>query len=191
MHAVHHTDSFIVKSAPAGEANRRLWLFTREFGLVVAAVQGVRKPGAKLAMQTSEYSLISADLVRGRDVWRLTSVQEIENPFIGRDPNGLGRAFVRTLSVVERFCQGEEAHPELFDHLKECLEIVRNHELDARSFDTLSVWKVMVLLGYSAVSEEDRALFSLPLGEAAQLLTEESRKRLVKEINETIAQTHL
>lgn len=191
MHTIHHTDAFIVKSQPAGEANRRLWLFTKELGLVIAAVQGVRKQGAKLAMHTSDYSLISADLVRGKEVWRLTTAQEIENPFIGKDPNGLGRAFIRTLSVVDRFCQGEEAHPELFDHLQECLAVIATHSIDPKAFDTLSVWKVMVLLGYSAVAEEDRALFSLPLPDAAQLLTEAVRKRLIKEVNETITQTHL
>ena len=107
MHIVHHTDSFILKVQSAGEANSRVWLFTKDFGLVVAMVQGVRKQGAKLQMHLSEYSFIGADLVRGRDVWRLVSVSGEGNPFIDKNLNGLGRAFVRTLSAVERFCHGE------------------------------------------------------------------------------------
>ena len=123
MHTVHHTDAFILKIEPSGEANVRVWLFTKSFGLVVATVQGVRKQGAKLQMHLSPYSLIHTDLVRGKDVWRLVSIKEITNPFIGKDPNGLGRAYVRTLSVVERFCHGEEAHLALFNHLLEALAL--------------------------------------------------------------------
>lgn len=191
MHTIHHTDAFIVKQQPSGEANSRVWLFTELFGLVVASVQGVRKAGAKLAMHTTEYGLASVDLVRGKEVWRLISAKEIEHPFMGKDTRGLGRAYVRVLGIVERFCQGEEPHPELFSHLKECLSLLSIQILDARLFDTISLWKVMVLLGYIAVSKEDEQFFTLPLQEAVTRLDEVAAKRLIAQTNDAITQTHL
>ncbi len=191
MHSIHHTEAFVVKSEPHGEANRRLWLFTDAFGLVVATVQGVRKPGAKLAMHTSDYSFISADLVKGKEVWWLTSASGITNPFIGRGTDERGRAFVRMLSVVDRFCQGEEAHSELFAHLCEGLHTLTAEELNARSFDTLCVWKAMVLLGYGTVSESQRRLFELPLLEAALRLDERERKVLIQETTAVIKESQL
>jgi recombinational DNA repair protein (RecF pathway) len=191
VHAIHHTDAFIVKQQPSGEANSRVWLFTELFGLVVASVQGVRKAGAKLAMHTTEYGFVSVDLVRGKEVWRLISAREIEHPFMGKDTTALGRAYVRVLGVVERFCQGEEPHPELFSHLKECLSAFRVQTLDVRLLDTIALWKVMVLLGYIAVSKEDEHFFSLPLLEAVSRLDEATAKRLIAQTNDAITQTHL
>ncbi len=191
MHAVHHTDAFILKSAPSGEANRRVWLFTREFGHIVAVVQGVRKQGAKLQMQLSDYSLCSVDLVKGRDVWRLVSASEMQNPFIGRNANGLGRAFVRTLSAVERFCHGEEANEALFLHLLECMNVLFETGLDAKSFDTVSLWKTLATLGYIAVEEVDETLFRRSFIDAVRTIDSTTRSRLIKAINETITETHL
>jgi len=191
MHTVHHTDAFIVKSQPAGEANRRIWLFTRDFGLVVAMVQGVRKQGAKLQMQLSDYSLASVDLVKGKEVWRLVSASLESAPLMQEPRAPFARGFVRTLSAVERFCQGEDPHPELFDHLRECLEALNRGEGEAGAYDSLSLWKVMVLLGYVAVLEEDEALYRAPLADAVRAIDAATKRRIVQEVNETIKQTHL
>lgn len=191
MHTVHHTDAFILKHQPLGEANARVWLFTRELGLVVATVQGVRKQGAKLQMQLSDYALVSADLVRGKDVWRLVSATEISNPFLGKRRNGLGRAYVRTLGAVERFCHGEEANAVLFEHLLACLEGIDHKELDERSFDTLSVWKVMAMLGYIDIEEADKRFFTDPFVDGVRVMDGASCARLIRETNDTIKETHL
>jgi len=191
MHTVHHTDSFILKSTPSGEASRRVWLFTREFGLVVASVQGVRKQGAKLQMQLAEYSFVATDLVRGKDVWRLVTVSEIVAPLLSGKKTALARGYVRTLAAVERFCHGEEINPQLFEHLLECIGTLSGADLDAKSFDTVSLWKVLAALGYISVEEEDRHLYTMPFEEAVRSINIETRSRLIKEINETIKQTHL
>jgi len=75
MHAIHHTEAIVVRSEPSGEANKRIWLFTKEFGLVIAMVQGVRKPEAKLQSHITDYSVIHADLIRGKSTWRLISAK--------------------------------------------------------------------------------------------------------------------
>lgn len=192
MHAIHHTDAFVVKSAPNGEANLRLWLFTESFGLVVATVQGVRKAGAKLAMHTTDYSLIAADLVRGKEVWRLTSAREEYNPFIGKPSDERGRAFVRTLGIIDRFCQGEEAHDALFAHLREAVQTLSlSEEIDVRSFDTILLWKAMVLLGYGTVSPAQQQLFTLPLAEAVRYIDDATRTALIRETNVVIKESHL
>lgn len=198
MHTIHHTDAFILKVVPSGEANARAWLFTRSLGLVVATVQGVRKSGSKLSMQLSEYSFATVDLVRGKDVWRLVSITHTSNPFLIKAESSryvLGRSFVRTLAAVERFCQGEEAHEELFDHLVSCFEVIQTtpaeQPLDPKSFDALSLWKVLVLLGYGAVPDPYQEFFSFPLSTATRTLTPDTRTQLIREVNTIIKETQL
>lgn len=55
MHPIHHTEAIIIRSEPANEANKRIWLLTREFGLLIVMVQGVRKSTAKLQSQLTDY----------------------------------------------------------------------------------------------------------------------------------------
>jgi recombinational DNA repair protein (RecF pathway) len=191
MHAVHHTEAFILRVRPAGEANIRVWLFTRDFGLVIAVVQGVRKQGAKLQMQLSEYSYISVDLVRGRDVWRLVSAVQIEAPLLLQKKIKRGRIVVRTLTAVERFCHGEEVNLPLFEHLQSLFACFDDKDVDASSLDTVSLWRVMVHLGYSSAGDDDGNFLDMPLSDAARILTPSKRKSFIKNVGETIAQTHL
>jgi recombinational DNA repair protein (RecF pathway) len=160
--------------------------------LVVAAVQGVRKSGSKLAMQLSEYAYVSVDLVRGKEVWRLVTIVQIENPFLEngtKTPLELGRSYVRTLNAVERFCQGEEEHEELFKHLVSCLHAVHASGIDPKSFDTLSLWKVLVLLGYGHTTHE--TLLANDFIETVRTISADQRTQLVKEVNTVIKETQL
>jgi len=191
MHTVHHTEAFVLKVEPAGEANRRVWLYTKEFGLVVAAVQGVRKQGAKLQMNLREYTKVQADLVKGKDIWRLISVQIMLDPLQGRLKSKLARPFVRSLSVIERFCHGEDMNIGLFEHIKECMGCLDDDSLDPKSFDTVSVWKIFAHLGYVAIEESEKKLYELPLKDAVKDIEPNMRGEWIKKINEIISSTHL
>ncbi len=191
MHTIHHTDAIIIRSEHSGEANKRIWLLTKEFGLLIVMVQGVRKPEAKLQSQLSDYSVISADILKGKSTWRLLSARTAATPVQGRERSPLARAYVRTLGLLERFLMGEGTHPELFDHVIALGEAVREGQAEARIFDALSLWKVLVLLGYSAVEEGDSELFELPFAEAIALVDDARLKRIIKSATDAISSSHL
>jgi len=191
MHTIHHTEAVIVRSEPSGEANKRIWLFTQEFGLLIVMVQGVRKPEAKLQSQLSDYSVISADLIKGKSAWRLISATMVEVPLRAKERSSLARAYVRTITLLERFLIGEGSHDELFGHIIACGAIVQQGNGDARAFDALSLWKVLVLLGYIAVADADEPLFTLPLDQAMALLDESRIKKLIRSATDAISYSHL
>ncbi len=191
MHTIHHTEAIVLKSTSHGEANKRLWLFTREFGLVVAAMQGVRKPGAKLASHSSDYSIIRADLVKGREVWRLISAKVAHNPLEGRMRDPMARAYVRTLSAMSRFLVDEGVHEELYDHVLVCAAMLEEGVAEAKVFDALSLWRVLAHLGYIAVGEGDELLFTLPLREAYASVSAAQHARLMESVKSAIQQSHL
>lgn len=191
MHPIYHTEAIIVRSEPAGEANKRLWLFTKELGVVIAMVQGVRKPSAKLQNHVTDYSVIMADLIKGKSTWRLISAQVIDAPLQGRERTPLARAYARTIAFLERFLAGEGTHEELFDHILAVGEIVKKGEAKAHMFDALSLWKMLALLGYMAVETNDEPLFTLPLADAVAAMTEVKMKELVKSATNAITYSHL
>lgn len=204
MHAIHHTRAVILKSLPSKEGDKLIWLFTEEFGLVVAVATGIRKPGAKLASQLIDYSFVEADLVKGREVWRLVSAVPIMSPVSGRTTHPLARAYVRMLATLERFLVDEGVHTELFAHIYECAQLVNGERgasvdstprdpagLDSRQFDTLAIWRTLEMLGYIAVEDADVPLTTMSFGEALEHLDEERTRRMIVAVNATIKETHL
>jgi recombinational DNA repair protein (RecF pathway) len=190
MHTIYHTEAIIVRSESSGEASKRVWLFTKEFGLVIAMVQGVRKSTAKLQGHTSDYSVIMADLIKGRSTWKLISAQVIDAPLQSCERTPLARAYVRTVAFLERFLIGEGVHEELFTHVISAGQLVKEQSVEARMFDALSLWKMLVLLGYSA-TEEDEALVTVPLKEAVAAIDEIKMKELIKRATTAITYSHL
>jgi recombinational DNA repair protein (RecF pathway) len=200
MHTIYHTEAIIIRSEPAGEANKRVWLFTQELGLIIATVQGVRKPSAKLQSHITDYTLVSADLIKGKNNWRLISAAFMDSAIGGSTRAPLARAYVRTLNFLERFLIGEGTHPELFNHIVELAEIVKSNNGQARLngavgqarfLDALSLWKMLALLGYISVEPQDAPLFNLSLRDAAAQLTDAKVTSLVKSATESISHSHL
>jgi hypothetical protein len=86
---------------------------------------------------------------------------------------------------------GEAPHAELFAHLRECADCLVEGGYEVSAFDTLCIWRTLVLLGYIAVSDEDEPLFALPLGDAIRASDATVIKRLVREVQQAITETHL
>jgi DNA repair protein RecO len=190
MHPIHHTEAFVLKSLESGEANKRVWLFTKEYGLIVATVQGVRKSGAKLRSHITDYCYINADIVKGRDVWRLVSAQVIKNPFIADYDKLRARSYIRALSLVERFCIEEGPEPILFEHLISVMNTISLPSDNPSFFDTIVLWKILVMLGYLELTDDLKDLFDINLSEAVDL-PESVAKRLIKDVTDAINRTHL
>jgi len=191
MHQIHHTEAIVIRSEPSGEANKRVWLFTKEFGLVIAMVQGVRKPTAKLQSHITDYSVIHADLIRGKSMWRLISATVVAVPLKATERQPLARAYVRTLAFLERFLIGEGIHDELFDHIITVGTMVQAGGYDARIVDAVSLWKMLALLGYIDVEGNDEQLFTLPFDQAVSLADDATIKRLIKNATDAITSSHL
>lgn len=190
MHPIIHTPAFILKSLESGEANRRVWLFTKDYGLIVAAVQGVRKPAAKLRSHLLDYTLVNVDLVKGRDVWRLVSASVEMNPFVSSYDELSARTYIRALSLVERLCIEEGVQEELFEHLLATISFVGVAQADSKLFDAVVLWKILVLLGYIDVPEEQQSLFQITLSDIATISGTITRQ-LVIDVTNAIKRTHL
>ena len=191
MHTIHHTPAVILKSVHFGEANKRVWLLTKEFGLIVAAVQGVRKAGAKLQGHLVDYAFINADLVRGKEVWRLISCELLHNPLEGNPKLPLARSYVRTLTLLERFLLGEGDHVELYAHVTEISTLISRTDIDERLFDTLSLWRAIAILGYIAVEEGDEELLHAPFDEAIGMMDDAHIRSFITVVNASIKESQL
>lgn len=193
MHTIYHTEAFILKVVPTGEANARVWLLTRDMGLVVASVQGVRKARAKLSSALIEYAVVHADLVKGREVWRLISLQMRRQPIVEIADNAYARPFVRSLSFVERLVVGEGIpHEDLFAHLETLADFIQTaRDISPEIVDTLSLWKIATMLGYIAVEENQEKFIVLPFDTALSEMTDSDMKKMIRSVHDALITAHL
>lgn len=161
---IYTTKGLVLAERPVREADRIYSVLTRDFGLVQATALGVRKETSKLRGALEPFILSSISLVRGKEHWRVTSAESIQN--IPAFPT-----IARPLVLLEKLVQGEAPHPELFDTIEQAIQ---SREYSDEMFEIRLVSQVLFHLGY--LKEKDLTL---------------DKKTLIKAINEGIQASHL
>jgi len=163
-YTIHNTDGLIISQRPLREADRVYSILTRDLGLIRGTAIGVRKDASKLRGSLEPLTLSVISLVRGKEYWRITSAEVIDE--IDSVPEVL-----RPLILLEKLVQGESAHPELFDEVK---ELIMNRKQGDEMFETNLVANILFHLGY--LNKEDLSL---------------SKQELIKAINHGLDASHL
>ena len=193
MHHIYHTDAFVLASRPHGEDSKTLALYTRELGLVWARAQALRKISSKLRYTLQDFSRASVDLVRGREIWRITTAVPVHSHRELRSSPLAERILARVLSIVLRLCPGEEANDEVFDAIEAAyalLSLGTLSEDQARNIELFSVSRILISLGYISRDTFFESSFdhgSLPL----QLEDPAFRRRLIEDINRALTASQL
>ncbi|MFA6514896.1 MAG: DNA repair protein RecO [Candidatus Paceibacterota bacterium] len=156
MHHIYHTHGFILSSRNRGEANKMLTIYTREMGLVHAAAQGVRLHKSKLRFTLQDFSYVNVDLVRGKELWRVTSAKHITSFPLARSSSQSLLLITRVSSLLERLCNGEGPSEEIFDDFIQALYILDTDDIETKSREALElhlVLRIMNSLGYIGDSD--------------------------------------
>ena len=189
-HTIYTTESFILKSAAFGEANKYYFIFTKEFGLIKAAAQGVRHLKSKLRYGLMDYSFCQVSVVRGKEIWRLTSAEKK-----GEVKNNNLSLLVRIFSLLLRLLHGEEKNIFLFDCLKQGFDFLAKDELLAEragDFECIMALRILSALGYVGNLSGFESFVSSPYF-TPELLAGMSilKTRAILEINKSLKETHL
>ena len=151
MHHIYHTHGFILGSRNTGEANKMLSIYTREMGLIRAMVQGIRYHKSKLRFSLQDFYYAKIDMVRGKDIWRVTSATNINSfPYARGEKESL-LLIARVSKLLERLCGGEESNQKIFDDFIQALYLLddknlRNNQREA--IELHMVLRIMNSLGY-------------------------------------------
>lgn len=147
---IYHTRGIIIESQPRGEANRFYKIFTEELGLVGAVAQSVRVGKSKLRYVLQDYGMVLVDLVRGKEVWRITSAIE-EQPRVDKGSLEQKKIFARSCSFVARLLQGEGREEDIFFDLHNLANFLKSEivpaELQAGA-EALFALRTLTALGY-------------------------------------------
>lgn len=194
-HRIYHSEAIIVGSVSTGEANRFLRLLTPDLGLLWCMAQGVREQKSKLRYGLQTFSHARVDLVRGRELWRLTSAEPIQSFFrIARIP-AAAAVYDSSVRILARLIAGQSPHhPEIFEETLAALRFLDAEELSPKelgAFQTLFAARTLRHLGYWAERAPEQSIFRSSwspalLASAVPLLSDLSER-----IAESLQESHL
>lgn len=183
MYSIVTTEGFVLDSKPYGEAGKLLFIFTKDYGLVVATAQGIRLEKSKLRYFVQDYGLYSFSFVKGKEYWRLTNAQSVT------DLNSEGKKLKAKLgSLMRSLLHGEGENLELFEVIRS-LFIIRDELILARESDieSLLVLRIMHRLGYIGdMGELNSLVNSFDISEKALDLVKDNRVALNKNVNKAL-----
>ncbi|MFA5933804.1 MAG: DNA repair protein RecO [Candidatus Paceibacterota bacterium] len=194
MHHIYHTHAFVLGNTNTGEANKFLTLFTRELGVVSAHVQGVRHLRSRLRFSLQDFSYAKVDLVRGKEIWRVTSAGKI-NEHEAILHNHEKRMFVANIfNLLRRLCPGEEVHEALYDDVQGMFTFLENESIPNEALDQaeiILVLRILYHLGYIAHGERTKDFILSPY--SLELITSASTEKqsIVREINTALRESQL
>lgn len=158
-HIKHHTKAIVLGGVDTGEADRFIWALTGDFGMVGFHARSARKISSKQRSFLDDLSHVRLSLVRGRNMWRLTNVEEAENL---RSENCRTEAAKKRIALLlSRLIRGEEKHSELFETVLRGFQFLnrQNPETERISLlEKLVSVRILFLLGYV---EKDKRLRDL------------------------------
>ena len=119
---VSRSEAIVLRHMDWGEADRLLWLFTRETGKIRAVAKGVRKPRSRKAGHLEPFTRVNLLLAQGRDLPIITQAEMIESHLpLHENLRAMGYA-AYIVELLDRFTYEEGENLALYRLLADTLE---------------------------------------------------------------------
>lgn len=193
-HHIYQTEGFVLKTQNFGESNKLLYILTKDLGFIVAFAQGVRELKSKLSFSVQDFSRSYVDLVRGKEMWRITNAENIK---IYKNTLKVGEKRLvkaRIYSLLSRLLHGEEKNQLLFNVVSEFVEFLELYDLDKEELSLVEIavnLKILHLLGYGSANEDIRKLTLCVLSKDFLQEVSKNRQLALREINRGLKESQL
>ncbi|MCA9351950.1 recombination protein O N-terminal domain-containing protein [Patescibacteria group bacterium] len=187
-HAIYQTRALILKTKNMRESNKLLVLYTERFGLIYVSTQSVRDLKSKMRFHTNTLSLVTVDVVQGRDIWKLTGIHE-EYSSITLAGTAWYELLTRMASLIIRFSSGEESNTDVWHDIVRLYDHISVEEPN-ESIELIFVTRFLYALGYWEGSEP-WLLTEYPFSPDMYTQVTESRPLIIKKINGAIQNSQL
>lgn len=193
MHHIYHTEALILGSKNYGDSGKVFFLFTRELGMVYASATGIRKIHSKLRYVLQDYSYVKVDLVRGKDMWRLTTASKPENDLNFLQNYRALEVFANIARLLRRLLAGEDTNKTMFDDLLSSLFVLAGTKTkeELADVEVVMVLRMLNHLGYIGNSDDMHNLILSPFSEEVVFEISKKRAKVLHAINKAIRETQM
>ncbi|MCX6755629.1 MAG: DNA repair protein RecO [Candidatus Nomurabacteria bacterium] len=198
MHHIYHTDAIILGSNDFGETGKFYSIFTRELGMINATAQGIRKMSSKLRYVLQDFNYVRVDLVRGKELWRITSASKT-NELEKISKSELGLKTVANISkLLKRLLQGEEQNEALFQDVLDGFYILENKlntshvsKEEIQNIEMVLVLRILYHLGYLGNDGKMNNFINSPFADDLLPYIAINRNVILTEINKALHETQM
>ena len=189
MYQIYQTEGMVLKSVDFGEANKYLFVFTKEFGLIKIAAQGLRNVKSKLRYGLQEFSVAQLSMVQGRSIWRMTNTVCDGNLCFSLSSNKEKLIVVKhVLDLLMQLLSGEEKNEELYITVRKAVSFLEENDFNKeqiKSFENIIVIRILYCLGYldkkKEIGDKVQYSFFLNLDEWNRGLLNKMRENKIKQ----------
>lgn len=155
-HHVYTTRGLVLSLKPIRESDKVALIMTRDVGLVYGIARGIRKPHSKLSTSLLPLALARVSLVRGKNLWRVTTVTLLRDSASElRSNRDALVAESRISNLLTKLVRGEDANPELYDDLEKSLLMLLDGKVPLGQIDAWELYTVSrILLHLGYIKEE-------------------------------------
>ena len=115
--------------------------------MLYADARSVREERSKQRYALQDFSLVRVSLVKGKQVWRIGSIEAIDNFYHQAESKQARGSVVSVFRLLRRFLKGEEASDELFDFVVDGLKVLKTGDSNQFVAEVVQL-RIMAYLGY-------------------------------------------
>lgn len=133
--------------------------------MLFAEARSVREERSRQRYALQDFSRIRVSLVRGKQSWKIGSVEAVTNDFSAATSREARGSVVSLYRLLRRLIRGEEASPELFDFCQQALSILVLPSTDRAFLESCIQIRLLSALGYVDNEAVPKIIRSCPLEE--------------------------
>lgn len=190
-YVTYTTEALVCGSYEQNITDKSFLLFTREAGMLFATAKSVRDERSKQRYALQEFSQIRVSLIKGKQGWRVGSVEAIKNDFSSVATREARASIIRLYKLLRRFIRGEEASVELYDFVVEALAKIADESVNRKLLDPYIHCHILLLLGYVDPKQLPSELIEVGIDAVAQIEDEKLQSKLEKLVAKATDSSHL
>lgn len=193
MYHKHQTKGIVLGSKIEGDHSRRVSLFTPDFGLITARVQGARETRSKLRSSSQDFCLGEFSLVRGQAGWKVVSANTSINLFetFRLAPEKL-KVITNVLNLVKKMVDEDEGRT-IFEIITNFVDfLINTKDQDISVAECLVLLQILHTLGYMRNDPEfGFPINSLEVNAVNLEIIAPKRAKMIQLINESLKASNL
>jgi len=160
---MYKTEGIIIKKEDKGEDNKKLAIFSKDYGKIYLIAKSVRKSSSKIAPHVELFSLVDIGFVLGKAQKIITSSQEIKKfQSFSKSPEKF-KAASHIAELVFKYVPEEEVDEEIYKMLLSAYEYLEENDFSDLEFGYVLRYfefRLLSLLGYQPHEKEVLDFFS-------------------------------
>lgn len=190
MHHIYHTEALILEVRQSKETDMVYFVLTKELGCIYVVAHGIRKAQSKLRYGLQIGSFVYMDVVRGKDMWQITStIPDSSVDMLLRTKEGR-RLWSRLVFVLKRMAPKDEQDYFLWEVVLNFCQLAKDL-IDSDMLYKLEIYFVHTLLSYLGYTTRQDAFSIDPEDIHTHIMESFPMALYIKDINRAFKESHL